>query len=569
MRARIADTIPAWKREWSVRVEPFDQLLVGDALRQSIYVALGAVVLVLLIACANITNLLLAQGAARRQELAVRAALGASRGRIAAQLLVESLVLGGLGGVAGVGLAAGLIRVAVPLLPPMPFTAEVALNWRVLGFAGVTAIAVSVLVGLLPAIRISTGSAAAALNDAARGSSGSHDRARRTIVAAEVAVSVVLICGAFLLFKSLLRLQQVDVGARIDHVITMSLDLPWDRYPTGLHLAAFYPPLIERVQAIPGVESASIAGDVPLEGTGGENLRMPGGEDRLLIRFKRADAGYFPTLGVPVVAGRGFTADDRVGAPYVTVINEALARRLRDRFAVNNPVGQAVDLPALGFGRDRRAAMTIVGVVGNERVRSDLRAPAEEVAYVPIAQAPRMQVKLAVRTHGDAAAAVPAIREAVRQVDGRLALADIRTMEEIWEGSLAGVKEPVWLIGAFAAVSALLATLGLYGVLTHTVTQRRREIGIRMALGAGATDVLALVARSTLTMVGVGLVGGLAGAAALTRVTESLLFEVSALEPTAFVFGGLAMAAFALGAAAVPARRATRVDPATALRREG
>ena len=180
-----------------------------------------------------------------------------------------------------------------------------------------------------------------------------------------------------------------------------------------------------------------------------------------------------------------------------------------------------------------------------------------------------MQVKLAVRTHGDAAAAVPAIREAVRQLDGRLALADIRTMEEIWAGSLSGVKEPVWLVGAFAAVSALLAALGLYGVLAHTVAQRRREIGIRMALGAGAHDVLALVVRSTLTMVGVGLVGGLAGAAVLTRVTRSLLFEVSALEPTAFVFGGVAMAAFALGAAVVPARRATRVDPATALRREG
>ena len=314
VRARIADTIPAWKRDWRMRVEAFDQLLVGDTLRQSIYVALGAVVLVLLIACANLTNLLLAQGAARRQELAVRAALGASRGRIAAQLLVESLVLGGLGGVAGVGLAALLIRVAVPLLPPMPFTAEVGLNWRVLGFAGVTAVAVSVLVGLLPAIRVSTGSAAAGLNDAARGSPA-HDRARRTIVAAEVAVSVVLLCGAFLLFKSLLRLQHVDIGARVDHVITMSLDLPWDRYPTGLHLTAFYPQLVERLEAVPGVESASVAGDVPLEGTGGENLRMPGGEDRLLIRFKRADAGYFRTLGIPVVAGRGFMLEDRVGHP--------------------------------------------------------------------------------------------------------------------------------------------------------------------------------------------------------------------------------------------------------------
>ena len=201
-----------------------------------------------------------------------------------------------------------------------------------LGFAGVTALAVSVLVGVLPALRGSAGSAAAALNDAARGSSGGHDRTRRTIVAAEVAVSVVLICGAFLLFKSLLRLQQVDVGARLDHVITMSLDLRCDRYPT----APPSPRSIRRwssgCRRFPASISAAIAGDVPLEGTGGENLRMPGSEERLLVRFKRADADYFGTLGIPVVAGRGFTADDRVGAPYVAVVNEALARRLADRF---------------------------------------------------------------------------------------------------------------------------------------------------------------------------------------------------------------------------------------------
>lgn len=568
VRAGIADLIPQWKQDWSVKVEPFDRLLVGDRLRQSIYVALGAVVLVLLIACANVTNLLLAQGATRRKEMAVRAALGASRGRLAAQLLAESLVLGILGGAAGVGLAAVLIQAAVPLLPAMPFTADVTLNLRVLAFATATALAVSVLVGLWPAIRVSTGSAAAALNDAARGSSGAHDGARRLIVAAEVAVSVILICGAFLLFKSLVHLQQVDIGARIDHVITMSIDLPRDRYPSGNHLAAFYPTLVERLNAVPGVDAAAVSGDVPLEGTGGENLRMPGRDDRLLVRFKRADPAYFSTLGIPVVAGRGFTPEDRVGAPYVVVINEALARRLQERFGVSDPVGQAVDLPALGFGRDRRAVMTVVGVIRNERVQSDLRAPVDEIAYVPIAQAPRLQVKLAVRTHGDAAAAVPAIREAVRQLDARLALADVRTMEQIWERSLSGLKEPVWLIGIFAVISALLAALGLYGVLAHSVARQRREIGIRMALGARANDVLAFVARGTLTMVGLGLLAGLAGAAALTRVTTSLLFEVSALDPWAFIAGGVGMATVALAAALVPARRATRIDPATALHRE-
>jgi len=569
IRAQIAPLIPAWKKDWSVRVEPFSQLLVGDRLRQSIYVALGAVVLVLLIACANITNLLLARGAARSKELAVRAALGASRGRIVSQLLTESLVLGTLGGAAGIGLAAVLLAVAVPLLPPLPFTAEVTLNLRVLAFATGTALAVSVLAGLLPAFRVSRGSAAGALNDASRGSTSAHDGARRSIVAIEVAVSVILLCGAVLLLKSLLQMQNVDIGARIDRVITMSVDLPRDRYPSGTHLAQFYPTLIERIQAVPGVEAASIAGDLPLQGTGGENLRMPGSDDRLLVRFKRADDGYFPTLGIPVVAGRGFTADDRIGAPYVTVINEALAARLHERFAVANPIGQTVDLPALGFGPDRRVAMTIVGVIRNERVQSDLRVPAEEIAYVPIAQAPRMQIKLAVRTHGDAAASVPAIREAVRQLDARLALADIRTMEQIWEQSLSGLKEPVWLIGIFALTSALLAAIGLYGVLSHSVAQQRREIGIRMALGAGANDVLSFVARRTLTMVGLGLAAGVAGAVALTRVTSSLLFEVSARDPWALAAGALGMGAIALVAALIPARVATRVDPTTALRSDG
>ncbi|HEX8028747.1 MAG TPA: ABC transporter permease, partial [Vicinamibacterales bacterium] len=361
VRAQIADTIPAWKKDWSVTIEPFDQLLVGDSLRQSIYIALGAVVVVLLIACANITNLLLARSAARQKEMAVRVALGASRGRIAAQLLAESLVLGTLGGVAGVGIATLLIRAAVPFIPAMPFTADVSLDWRVLTFATVMGLAVSVLVGLLPAMRMSRSTATAALNAASRGSTGSGDRARRSIVMAEVAMSVVLICGALLLFKSLSRLQQVDIGVRIDRVLTMAIDLPWARYPNGNHWAAFYPHLTERINAVPGVESVTISGDVPLEGTGGENLRLPGREERLLVRFKRADSEYFSTLGIPVRAGRAFTDRDRVGSPYVAVVNDALAARLRDTFGIAEPVGAVVDLPALGFGRDRRAPMTIVG----------------------------------------------------------------------------------------------------------------------------------------------------------------------------------------------------------------
>jgi putative ABC transport system permease protein len=570
-RATIQDRIPQWKKDWSVTVEPFDAALIDGTLRRSLYVALGAVVLVLLIACANLANLLLARGAARQKEVALRAALGATRGRLIAQLLTESLVLGLLGGIAGVALAAIMIRAAIPLLPgTIPFTATVELNLRVLAFASGIALVVSAVVGLLPALRLSSASAAHALNTSSRGSSGRHDTIRRLIVAGEVAVSLVLICGSVLLFKSLVRLQQVDTGVRAPNVVTASIDIARDKYPTADHAIAFYDRLVDEVQAIPGVESASVAGDVPLEGTGGENLTTPAtGEQRLLIGFKRADPGYFQTIGLEIVKGRNFTRADRLGSAYVTLINEELARDLGATFGMADPVGQVVNLPAIGYGTPTdRTPMTVIGIVSNERVRSDLRAPVQGIAYVPIAQAPMAWTKLAVRTRADSASIVPSMREALRRVDARVALADVRTVEELRELSLSGMKEPAWLIGIFAGISALLAALGLYGVVSHSVSQQRREIGIRMALGAQSGEVLTMVVRTVLTTIAGGLIIGLAGAFILTRVTKSLLFEVSTLDPLAFTTAAVAMAVIGIAAAAIPATRATRVDPTTALRSE-
>jgi putative ABC transport system permease protein len=569
VRAQIADLIPAWKRDWATAVEPYDQRLIGDRLRQSLYVALGAVMMVLLIACANVANLLLARGAGRRKEIAVRAALGASRARIAAQLLTESLVLGLAGGAAGVGLAALLLQAAAPLLPlAIPYTADIALNVRVLLFAIAAALAVSMLVGVLPALRLSKASVAAGLASASRGSSGAHDRVRRLIVGAEVAVSLVLICGSVLLVKSLLRLQQVDIGVRAENVITMSVDLSRERYPTRPHLTAFYRAVVDRLEATPGIESASVSGDIPLEGTGGEYLQLPGRSARLLIRFKRVDPGYFNTMGIALAAGRGFTVDDHADAPKVTVINEALARQIETAFGVKVGVGALVDLPVLGAGVAVRVPMLIAGIIRNERIDGDLRRDQDVVAYVPLAQAPRLQVKLSARTRGEPVSAVPAIREAVRALDPMLALADIKTMEQVRQRSLSGLKEPAWLIASFAVVSALLAALGLYGLVSHTVSEQRREIGIRIALGAAAGDVRTLVVRNVMIMIAAGLGIGVAGAAALTRVTRSLLFEVSAMDPSAFVIAAAIMAGVGLAACLVPAWRATRVDPVTALRTE-
>jgi putative ABC transport system permease protein len=570
-RAAIADLIPAWKKNWSVRVEPFDAALVDEQLRRSLFVALGAVVLVLLITCANLTNLLLSRGVARQKEIAVRTAIGATRARLVSQLLIESLVLALAGGAAGVALAALLLRVAMPLLPvDVPFTAEIMLNARVLAFALIVAVAASALIGVLPALRLSSGSAAAALRAATRGASTGHAGVRRLIVGAEVAMTIVLLCGSVLLFKSLMHLQHVDIGARIANVVSASIDIARDSYPTPEQAAAFYRRFVDRVRAVPGVEAAAMAGDVPLEGTGGEFLRLPGRSDeRLNVRFKRAGDGYFETIGVPVVAGRTFTDHDRIGAPWVTVINEELAAQLRSTFNIADPVGRLVDLPAIGYGSPTvRQSMTVIGIVKNEKVQGDLRAAMDPIAYVPLAQAPLLWTKLALRTAGSPSAIIPAVREALRQVDPNVALAQVRTLEELRALSLSGMLEPAWLIGIFAMLSALLAALGLYGVVSHSVTHQRREIGIRMALGAGSRSVISLVVRHVLTTIVFGSIAGLAAAVAATRVMRTLLFGVSALDPAAFITAAVVMALVGVTAALIPATRATRVDPTTALRQE-
>jgi hypothetical protein len=288
------------------------------------------------------------------------------------------------------------------------------------------------------------------------------------------------------------------------------------------------------------------------------------------VRFKRADPDYFATIGLDIVQGRGFTRADRLGAPYVTLVNEALANDLKATFGMTDPVGQVVDLPAIGFGSwaTDRKLMTIVGVVKNERVQSDLRAGVLGIAYVPIAQAPILWTKLAVRTAADTRAIVPSMRAALRRVDDRVALADVRTVEELRALSLSGTREPAWLIGIFAMLSALLAALGLYGVVAHSVSRQQREIGIRMALGAQSFEVLSMVVRNVLITIIAGMGIGLAAALALTRVTRSLLFEVSPLDPFAFAIAAAAMLTVAMVAAVVPASRATRVDPTTALRSE-
>jgi putative ABC transport system permease protein len=569
LRANLAPAMAEYK-DWGFAVEPFAQRLVGDTLRRSIYLVFGAVLMVLLIACANVANLVLAKGATRRREMALRAALGARRGRLIGQLLTESLVLSVLGGAAGLAVAWLLIYAAMPLLSAsLPFTADLSMDLRVFGFAAAAVMLVLILAGLLPSLQTSFNRLSGWLNQVGRGSPRSSAVVRRTIVIAEVATSFVLVCGAGLLFKSLARLQQVDAGVRIDHVITMSVDLPTAAYPDPQKATRFFEEVVERLRAVPGVEQASVAQDVPLQGVHwGEGMGLSRSEG-FGVGVKLVDPWYFGTFDIPVESGRGIEVQDRAGRPRVVVINQEVARQLSRQFGMANPVGRTVlmDLPGYGPIPESVVNVQIVGVIRSERT-GGLHAPQEPVAYVPLAQVPRQDIKLVVRTRSEASAVMPGIRQAVRQVDAHLPLGDVRTMEQVKEQSILWLRQPTWVVGAFAGVAALLAALGLYGVLAYAVTELRREIGIRMALGARRGHVLSHVLRDSLSMIIVGLAAGLAGALALTRVLKSLLFNVSTLDPVALSVACALMTLIGMLAAWIPARRATQVDPIVELRHE-
>jgi predicted permease len=519
------------------------------------------VAFVLLITCVNIASLLLARGTARQREIAVRSALGAGRGRILRQLLTESLVLALAGGALGVGLAFAGVRALGALgAAELPRTSAIRIDGPVLLYAlGVSTLA-GLIFGLLPALRATSQNLQGVLRAGARGTvGGAGQRLRSALVIAEVALAAVLVVGAGLAAKSFSRLLDVDPGFQPANVLAVRVGMS-DRYEGDLR-PAYYEALLSRIAAVPGVEVVGAAKNFPLRGTGEtrEPVIVPGaaggpGDREVRLQVLHVSADYFRAMGIPLRAGRAFTAADREGTPIVWMVNEAFVRRY---WPGENAVGKTLRLG--------EATIQITGVVGDVRQRS-LTEPAEPMAYIHYPQNWRSGLSMAVRTTGDPLRVANAVREAIWSVDRDQTITSVETMSAIVGGNVARPRLLASLLFLFGTMGLLLGALGIYGVLAFAVTQRRQEIGVRVALGASPRSVLGLVVKQGMTLAVAGVVVGIAGAAVLTRVMAAVLYEVRATDPATFVTVVLVLLGAAFVASWLPARRALRVDPVQALR---
>jgi len=524
----------------------------------------AAVGLLLLAGCANVATLSLARAHARARDLAVRSALGASRARLVAQLLVESVVLAAAGGAAGVLVARLGLGALLSLVPSdVPRLDGVAIDGRVLLFAVAVSALTALLFGTLPALRAARPDLQEALRQEGRSGTDTpaRQRTRRLLVMVEVALASVLVVGSGLLGRSFARLASVDLGFRPGHVLVASINLPRDE--TRAARAAFHRSLLERLAAAPGVEQAALAYDHPLEATWTDGFAIAGREDdgNFGAWMRTVSAGYFRTLGIDVVAGRAFDPSEDDQRPGVVMINDAFARRF---FPGESPIGRRLILPA-PTRPDPPRDYEIIGIVGDVRFMGPA-APAEPAYYVHLGQSPQWEVKVLARTAGDPTAILGAVRAAVRAVDPLQPIAEVTTLDALTGRALAQPRFAMTLVGLFGGLAFLLAAVGIYGLLAYTVSQRTREIGVRVALGARPGDLTRLVLGQGLAVTLAGIAAGLAAAAALSRLVSSLLYGVSPLDPLTFAATGAALLLVALAASWVPVRRAARVDPIVALR---
>jgi putative ABC transport system permease protein len=549
---------------WRITLTSLQEEVTGQS-RLALLILFGAVGLVLLIACANVANLLLMRAAVRQREIAIRAALGASRFRIIRQLLMESLSLAAPGGLVGLLLAWWCVDALTALSPDnLPLVKEARVDGRVFVFTLLLSMLTGLVFGLAPALQASNPDVQRVLKD------GSARRGRHwlrhLLVVGEVAIAVLLLIGAGLLINSFVRLQRIKPGMDLDKLLMVELSLPRSRYPEAGKAGAFYQELVRRVEALPGVEQASLGNIIPLSGTEtNDPFSIEGRPFDLssapVAGWQLVTPNYFRTLGIPIMQGRDFTEHDHAESPNVAIINETMARRY---WPNEDPLGQRI---MLGAAQPDRPWSIIIGVARDIPHRTIDSQP-EPDWYLPYLREPQRAMRLFVRSSGDPSGLASAVREQVWAIDKDQPITSLVTMSELVASTVAPRRFNTLLLGLFAAVALVLAALGIYSVISYSVTQRTHEIGVRLALGAQAKDVLRLIVRQGMALALAGIAIGWVAAFAFTRLMAGLLYEVSATDPATYIAITLLLTAVAWLACFLPARRAARVDPMVALRYE-
>jgi len=566
--ARLEQEYPNDDKGWGATVVPLRDQLVGDV-RPALMVLLGAVGFVLLIACANVANLVLIKTLARQKEIAIRTALGASSVRVVRQILSETLLLALTGGMLGLVFAHFGVKLIVAFLArSLPRTADITVDGWVLAFTLAVSVLTGVVAGLLPAIRASKTN----LNDSLKQGLGRTDadsggnRTRGVLVISEVALSLVLLIGAGLLIRTLARLRNVDPGLDPHNVLTMSFSLSSTKYDKSVQQIAFYDQLLQRVRGLPGVASAGAIDFLPLGGGGSTQPIAVEGRPALAmseqpeVAVRAVEPSFFETMRIPLLRGRAFSGADIADRPAVILISESMAKRF---WPGENPLGKRLKM---SFSPEK--SRQVVGVVGD--VKGDGLDVLDPVAtlYVPLAQQPKSYMSVVVRTSSPPNTLVSAVSAAVHEVDGEQSVLDVITMDDIVADSLSHQRFNMLLLSAFSGLALLLAAIGIYSVLAYSVRRRMREIGVRMALGAGRGDILRMILGQGTKFALIGTVSGIAAAFGLTRLMASQLFGVTATDPVTFLSVATLIVLVALAACYIPARRATKVDPIVALRYE-